>query len=354
MLLAIGTFALVVTAACSSDDEGPAVAGDPTAEGDPTAGASATGNAGSLTVYSGRSEDLVGPLLDRFEADTGIEVNVRYADTAQLAATLLEEGGRSPADVFLAQDAGALGAVADAGLFAPLAQATLDRVPAVYRSAAGEWVGVSGRARTVVYNTEALTEADLPASILDFTDPKWSGRIGWAPTNGSFQAFVTALRLTEGEDAARAWLEGIKANDVIEYPNNTAIVAAVAAGEIEVGLVNHYYVLRFIAEEGEGFKARNHYTAPGDVGTLVNVAGAGVLASSDSPDLAARFVDYLLEASSQTYFAEETFEYPLVEGVDANADLTSIADLAPVDVDLGRLEDLQGSLTLMREVGILP
>ncbi|MEZ4502901.1 MAG: iron ABC transporter substrate-binding protein [Dehalococcoidia bacterium] len=350
----VAVLALSFGVACSSDDDGPSAAGDPTAEGDPTASGSVTGDAGSLTVYSGRSQDLVGPLLEQFEADTGIQVNVRYADTAQLAATILEEGSRSPADVFFAQDAGALGAVEGAGLLTAIDASVLERVPERYRSPHGEWVGVSGRVRTVVYNTEVLTPDDLPASILDFTDPRWSGRIGWAPTNGSFQAFVTALRLSEGEDAARAWLEGIKDNGAIEYPNNPAIVAAVAAGEIEVGFVNHYYVHRFIAEEGEDFEARNYYTAPGDVGTLVNVAGVGILGSSDSPSVAVTFVDYLLSESAQEYFSRETFEYPLVPGIEANADLASIEELDPVDVDLGNLADLQGSLTLMSEVGILP
>ena len=191
-------------------------------------------DAGPLTVYSGRSESLVGPVLEAFTDETGVEVEVKYADTAELAALLLEEGTRSPADVFFAQDAGALGAVAAAGLLEPVPGDVLARVPAAFRDPDGRWVGVSGRARTVAYTTAEPVE--LPASILDFTDPEWSGRIGWAPANGSFQSFVTALRATEGDEAARAWLEGILANDAVDYPSNTAAVEGVAAGEVDVAL----------------------------------------------------------------------------------------------------------------------
>lgn len=312
------------------------------------------GGDSTVTVYSGRSEALIGPLLERFAERTGIDVRVRYGSSAELAATLVEEGDRSAADVYIAQDAGALGAVEAAGLFGPLEAMLLERVAPQFRSSAGRWVGLSGRARTIVYNTDALTPEELPDSILDFTDPRWKGKIGWAPTNGSFQAFVTALRLTLGEEAARAWLEGIRANDPLEFPKNTPIVDAVGRGEIEVGFVNHYYLHRFLAEEGEGFAARNHYTAPGDVGTLINVAGAGILAAGDHPDEAGELVAYLLSEDAQSYFAQETFEYPLIEGVAANADLRSIAELRPVALDLGRLEDLEATLRLLRETGVLP
>ena len=317
--------------------------------------AAACGDDGqSITVYSGRSQELIGPILERFERESGIEVRVKYAGTAELAATLLEEGGRSPADVYIAQDAGALGAVEAAGLFATLDGDILERVPAAFRSPAGRWVGLSGRARTIVYNTEQVDPEELPQSILGFTDARWKGKIGWAPANGSFQAFVTALRVVHGEDAARQWLEGIKANDPIEYPKNTPIVAAAGAGEIAVGFVNHYYLHRFLAEEGEGFGARNFYTAPGDIGTLINVAGAAVLESSDAKDDAARLLRFLLDADAQRYFTEETFEYPLVPGVEANADLRSITELQPVQLDLGRLQDLEATLRLLRDTGVLP
>ncbi|MPZ97923.1 MAG: extracellular solute-binding protein [Dehalococcoidia bacterium] len=374
-LIAFALVAAVFAIACTDDADGgdngaatpttdPTAAGDSTAAGDATAtatvdptasgGTPVEGGAGVVTVYSGRSQDLIGPILDTFQQETAIEVEVRYGDTAEMAALLLEEGDRGPADVYIAQDAGALGAVESAGLFADLDPALLDLVPEAYRSPAGQWVGLSGRARVVAYNTEALEEADLPDSILDFTDPQWDGRLGWAPTNGSFQAFVTALRLTEGEDGAREWLEGIVANNPTEYPNNTSIVQAAADGEIDAGFVNHYYLHRFLAEQGEDFGARNHYTGPGDPGTLINVAGAGILSAADSPDEAQQLLEFLLGDEAQSYFTEQTFEYPVVESVEANLDLQSLSELQPVELDLGQLDDLQGTLDLLRETGILP
>ena len=307
-----------------------------------------------LTVYSGRSRELIGPLLGRFSEETGVAVAVRYGGSSQLAALLIEEGERSPADVYIAQDAGALGAVQAAGLFAPIDEDLLERVAASYRSREGLWVGLSGRVRVIVYNTEAIHPADLPDSILDFTDPRWDGRIAWAPTNGSFQAWVTALRLSEGEEGARAWLEGILANDPAEFLNNVSIVAAVARGEVDVGFVNHYYLSRFLAEEGEGFGARNHYTAPGDIGTLVNVAGAGVLRSSERQDEAERLLDFMLSEEAQRHYAEANAEYPLIAGVPGSADLPSITELEPAAIDLSGLEDLEGTIALLRSVGVLP
>jgi iron(III) transport system substrate-binding protein len=308
----------------------------------------------SITVYSGRAEELVGPLIERFETETKIDVEVRYADTAELASTILEEGANSPADVYFAQDAGALGAVAEAGLLEALPAEILNRVPAALRSPEGEWVGVSGRARVVVYDSRELTEADLPTSIHGFTDPAWSGRLGWAPTNGSFQAFVTALRVLEGEDAARAWLEGIVANQPRVYESNTNIVQAVADGEIDAGFVNHYYLLRFLAEQGESFPARNHFMPGSDPGSLVNVAGAGILASSNADASARRFVEFLLNDASQAYFAQETFEYPLVAGVAGPAGMPALAELQTPDIDLSSLADLEGTLQLLNETGVLP
>lgn len=317
------------------------------------AAACGDGEGDSLTVYSGRSAELVGPLLERFAEEQGVEIDVRYAGTSELAALLREEGERSPADLYLAQDAGALGAVESAGLLAPLDDELLARVDPAFRSRSGRWVGLSGRVRVVAYNTEAVAPDDLPGSILDFAHPRWAGRVGWAPQNGSFQAWVTALRVTQGEEAARAWLEVMRANGVASYPNNTSIVQAVASGEIDAGFVNHYYLHRFLAEFGDSFGARNHYTAPGDVGTLVNVAGAAILESSGEHELAGRLIAFLLGEEAQRYYAEQTFEYPLVEGVPASADLLSIAELRPLEVDLGRLEDLEATLRLLREVGAL-
>ena len=306
-----------------------------------------------ITLYSGRSESLIGPLISQFETDTGIDVRVRYGDSASLAAQILEEGDRSPADVFLAQDAGALGAVEDAGLLQPLPNDILNRVDPSFRSGAGAWVGVSGRARVLVYSTDQLTEADLPSSIFDLVQPEWRGRVGWAPTNGSFQAFVTALRETIGDDRTADWLRAMIDNDVQEYTSNTPIVQAVGDGDLDIGLVNHYYLWRFLAEDNN-FPAANLYTDPGQAGALVNVAGAGLIASAGDNPAALRFIDYLLEPSAQRYFGAETNEYPLIDGIDPNPGIPSLTTLNPPALSLTTLTDLEGTLDLLRDVGALP
>jgi iron(III) transport system substrate-binding protein len=307
---------------------------------------------GPITVYSGRNEELVGPVFDDFEAATGIEVEVRYGDTAELAATILEEGDASPADLYFAQDAGALGALEGAGRFTTLPGDVVEVVDPAFRAPSDAWTGVTGRVRVLAYNTDVLSEDELPSSVLDLTDPVWSGRLGWAPTNGSFQAFVTALRLTEGEDVAREWLEGMLANDVVPFENNTGIVEAVARGEVEVGLTNHYYLYRFLAEDPD-FNVANHYL-PGDVGGLVNVAGIGVLDTSDQQEASVELVRYLLGEETQTYFGQVTdaLEFPLRDDVDS-PELPSLSELDPPEVDLSQLEDLQGTLALLQEVGAL-
>ena len=307
---------------------------------------------GELVIYSGREEDLIGPIVEQFATATGIDVKVNYGSNAALVATIHEEGQNSPADVYYGSDPGSLGAL-ESRLQA-LPDSILSKVDPKLASRQGKWVGISGRARTVVYNTDALTEADLPSSILDFTDPKWKGRIGWAPTNGSFQAFVTALRLTEGEDVARTWLEGIQANEPRVYPKNTPTVQAAADGEIDVGFVNHYYLFRFLAEEGEGFKARNYFPTGGDVGATVLVSGTGILDTSGNEENAVRFIEFLLSTVSQQYFASQTFEYPVVEGVKTHPELLPLSEIDVPDVDLGSLQDLEGTLKLLRDTGIVP
>jgi len=327
----------LIAAACGSGGAAPADEGPGT---------------GPITVYSGREQELVEPVFKLFTDATGIEVNVRYGDTAELAAQILEEGGNTPADVFFAQDAGGLGAVAEAGMFALLPNELLERVPDGFRAADGSWVGITGRARTVVYNTEQLTDADLPGSIMDFTDPKWKGKIGWAPTNGSFQAFVTGLRLLKGDEAARGWLRGIKANDPVEYPKNTAIVEAVGAGEILAGFVNHYYLLR-IKAENPTLPAENLFIGGGDPGALVNVAGAGILQASDDRAAAGKFIDFLLSTQGQAFFVTETFEYPLIAGVAPDPALQSLEQLEPPALDLAKLSDLEATLEMLADEGLL-
>jgi len=302
-----------------------------------------------LTVYSGRNEAFVAPVIEAFEAATGIEVAVRFGTTTALAAQLLEEGPNTPADVFLAQDAGALGAIAQAGLFARLPERILDRVDSRFRSKDGLWVGVTGRARVLVVGA-AIDE--LPRSVFELTEERYRGRVGWAPANASFQAFVTAMRVVYGDQRTAEWLRGMVANGTRVYPKNTPIVDAVGRGEIDYGLVNHYYLYRFTAENPD-FPARNYYLPDADIGALVNVAGAGLLANSGEKEAALRLIDFLLSPLSQLHFATEVNEYPLVAGVRTNPDLPPLDRLETPDIDLSSLSDLEGTLELLQETGAL-
>ena len=313
---------------------------------------SASEDPGELIIYSGRSESLVDPIIQQFKGATGIDVQVKYAGTSSLAATLLEEGGNSPADVFYAQDPGGLAAVSH--MMVALPDDVIAMTPQWARSADGSWVGVTGRARVVVYGTDSLTEDDLPDDLWGFTDPKWKGRVGWAPTNGSFQAMVTALRVGWGEERTEQWLRAMLDNDVQVYPKNTPQVAAAAAGEIDVGLVNHYYLYRFLAEEGEDFAARNAHLRAGGPGSIVLVSGVGILGSADNPENAEAFVRFLLSAVGQQYFAGSTFEYPMVDEVRPSILLTPLEEIAQPDITLADLSDLAGTQALLQEVGALP
>ena len=311
------------------------------------------GISGEVVLYSGREESLVAPLLVKFTTATGLAVKVKYGSTAELAATLLEEGSRSPADVFWAQDPGGLGAVAGANMLAALPQSTLAAVGANFQSPRGDWVGVSGRARVVVYNTNKVQPADLPADIWGFTEPQWRGRIGWAPANGSFQVMVTAMRKLWGEDKTRSWLTAIIANNAKEYPKNTPLVQAVASGEVEVGFANHYYLLQISKEEGVQLAAANYFLPGGGPGSLVMVAGVGKLATAPNAANAQRFIEYLLEPEAQRYFAQDTFEYPVITGVEIAAGLQPLSSLNSAAVGVSDLTDTRGTIKLLKEVGAL-
>jgi len=312
----------------------------------------ACGSGGSgdlLTVYSGRSEELVQPLIDQFAESTGIEVEVRYAGSTDLAATLLQEGDSTEADVFFAQDPASLGSVAD--LLTELPQSVLDSVDPRFADRNGRWVGTSGRVRTFIYNTG--TSNDLPLTIDDVTNPSWFGEVGVAPTNGSFLAFVSAMILERGEEETLQWLQSLAANEPQDYPKNTPIVAAADSGEIEGGLVNHYYLLRLRAE-GEGSNSENWFIPAGDVGTLVMPAGAGILSGTDVPEAARQFVEFLLSETAQTYFATETFEFPLIPGVQPAGGLPALEDLNTPDIDLSQLADVLDDATrLVSEAGLV-
>lgn len=328
------------------------------ANGDPDTGSpsttspdpSQTSEGGALVLYSGRSEELVAPLVERFETESGIDVQVRYAGSGELATTLLQEGDASPADVFWSQDPAYVGAVALADMFQPLPGEVLARVPDRFSDSQGRWVGVTARARVLVYDPRSVPSP--PADSWALVEPEWAGKIGIAPTNGSFVAFVSAMILAEGEERTRQWLEGIAANDPVIFDGNSPIVAAVDAGDISAGLVNHYYLLRLASEQG-GATALNHFFASGDPGSLVMVSGAGVLKTAANPDEALRFLEFLLSDDTQSFFLDEIFEYPLVEGVGTPPGQTPLADLPTLDIDLSELATTVDRATeLIAEVGL--
>jgi iron(III) transport system substrate-binding protein len=308
----------------------------------------------TVILYSGRSENLVEPVIRQFEKETGADVQVKYGNTAELALTLREEGARGKADVFWAQDAGALGVVSKAGLFADLPADITSGLPALFRHAGGKWVATSGRARTLAYSPARVKPESLPKSVFDLADARFLGRVAWAPANASFQAFVTAMRKTHGEDSTRAWLEAMRKNGTRAYANNVAVLQAIARGEADFGLPNHYYLLNFKKSEAN-FPVEQTFFMPGDVGNLINVAGIGILATATHRDAAERFVRFALSPTAQQYFASEASEYPVVHGIMTNARLVprdELLLLAP-RVTLDDLDDLDGTLSLLRSVGLL-
>ncbi len=343
--LAVTLATAALASACSGSDTT-----DGTTDENGVAGGELSGT--TITVYSGRGEDLIGEVLERFEDETGANLEVRYGDSAQMALQIDAEGDQSPADVFISQSPGAIGFLDEAGRLAPLDQATLDRVPADYRSSDGSWVGITGRVRVLVYNTDLVDEADLPTSVLDLTDPSYAGRVGVAPANGSFQDFVTAMRSAIGDDATAEWLAGMAANESPNYAKNSAILDAVTRGEIEMGLVNHYYLLAAL-DEDPSLPAANHSFAPGDLGSLLIVTGSAVIDTSDDAEAAETLIQFLLSEEAQRLSSDAEREYPLVPDVEPSAGLPPLSDLAGTTVDLDTLAGgLAGTQQLIDDSGI--
>lgn len=346
-LLALTALTALIALAACGDDGG----GSTTAPADTTPTSTAASEAGPLVLYSGRNENFVQPVVDAFTADTGIEVEVRYAGTGELATTLVAEGDATPADVFWAQDPAFIGGIAKQGMLAELPENILSLVPDRFVDGNGHWVGITARSRVLVYNTDLVPESELPASVWELTEPEWRGRLGVAPTNGSFVAFVTGMILAEGEDRTREWLEGIAANEPVIFDGNGPIVDAVVAGDLDAGLVNHYYLLQRIDELGD-VPAQNHFFPTGDPGGLVMATGAGILGVSDHPEEAAQLVEYLLSPESQAHFLT-LFEYPLIADAGTPDGQVPLADLPTLDISLTDTADtLDPALALIAESGL--
>ena len=304
-----------------------------------------------ITVYSGRSEEFIAPFFAQWEAQSGIKLNVRYGDSAELAAQILEEGANSPADLFLSQDAGSLGAVAEAGLFTQLSDEIASAIPATYVAANRNWVGITGRARVFAYAPDRVKV--LPQSVTDLTKSEYKNQIGIAPTNASFQAFLTALIENKGADFAKDWLKALQANGVKIYAKNSAIVEAIDKGEISIGLVNHYYIWEVSEGLGRAINVKNGFFAPGDLGNLINVSGAGVLASSKKYAAAEDLINFLTSAASQSKFVKDTHEYSLISGATAPAGVPALDQIGAPAVDLATLKNIKATQDLLIEVGLL-
>ncbi len=326
VLLVAASLTVVVTGACSSDED-------------------------VLTIYSGREEELVGPLLEQFSEDTGIEIEVRYGDSADLALLIEQEGDNTPADIFFSQSPGAVGFLSNEGLLAQLPDDVLSKVDSGFASDDGEWVGITARQRVLAYNSELVDESELPDSVLDLTAPEFEGRVGVAPSNSSFQDFITVMRQVEGDDVAADWLQGMADNESPTYADNSSIIDAVARGEVPMGLVNHYYNYRYLLENPD-VPSVNHVFPDGDIGALLLASTVSVLEPS-SNDQAIELVEYLQSDESQQYFVDNESEYPLIGDVPAPEGLPTLDELQVPSYDIQALgEGLRETVEMISESGL--
>ncbi|WP_435064366.1 extracellular solute-binding protein [Halobaculum sp. EA56] len=308
---------------------------------------------GELTVYLGGGEGgLYRDLVARFrDIYPDFDPQLRESGTADAANTIISEGSATPADVFWSVDAGSLAAVANEGLTAELPGEVVDPVPEEFHPE-DQWVGTAGRARAVPYNTAELSRDDVPDSVMEFPETEaFRDAIGWAPTYGAFQSFVTAMRIIEGEEATREWLRGMLDAGVTEFNNEFLVSNAVADGALDAGFANHYYALRVQAARPNA-PIDLAFTS-GDAGALINAAGAAVLSASQNQELAFDFLRHLLSAEAQEFFATRTYAYPMIPGVPPVGGLPTIDELNPPSIDLTELSNIQPTLELMRDVGVL-
>ena len=307
----------------------------------------------TLTIYSGRNENFIKPFFDEFEKNTGIKVQARYGDSAELAAQILEEGSNSPADVFLSQDAGAIGAVAAQNLLAPLDEQLKNIVSTKFADPNGLWVGITGRARVVAFNTELVSVNEVPKTIDEIVDVKWKSEVGIAPSNASFQSFVTAMRQIRGDEATLTWLKALAANNPQKFEKNSQIVEALDSQLIELGLVNHYYIYEVADSLGREINVKNGYFQAGDVGNLLNVSAFGILKSSTNQELSYRLLDYLLSQAAQEKFVENSSEYSILPNINPPKDMPKLEELKIPNVALGELSDVAKTQELLIESGLL-
>ncbi len=334
--------------ACGGGDEDSSPTTPEAAATDPAGSGDLSGE--SITLYSGRDEELIAPLIEQFTADTGIEVEVRYGESAEMGAQLLEEGSETPADVFYSQEVGAVGVLAEADLLAELPGDVVDQVDERFQPGDdNQWVGVTGRSRVIVYNPD-LVEA--PEGVEELTGEAYEGKVAIVADNAGFQAFITGFRVSQGEEAAREWLEGLLANaPVTDIESNGDVLEAVENGDVPIGLINHYYWAR--DERQPDLTSQLVFPEGDDPGGLVNATAVAITKGSADDPAARALVEYLISEEGQTYFVEETFEYPVVDGIDDPEGIPALDDLEGPELDLTDLESLEETQALLTELGLL-
>jgi iron(III) transport system substrate-binding protein len=307
----------------------------------------------SITVYNAQHEELLVAMAPIFEKETGIKVNMRHGKDFELGNQLVAEGAKTPADVFLTENSPAMSLVESKGLFAPLPAKTLDRIPAKYRPKSGNWTGWAGRATVLVYNTDNVSEDDLPESIMDLADPAWKGRVSFSPTGADFQAIVSAVLQLEGEQATKEWLAGLKENSTI-YRNNLVVMKAVNDGKTDTGVIYHYYWHRDQGEAGQNSSnAKLHFFGDKDPGAFLSISGAGVLKASKHKADAEKFVDFLVSEKGQKALASSyALEYPLNPAVSLEPPIPPLSEIDPPTVDVTQLNGPK-VIELMQEAGLL-
>lgn len=330
LLAAAGAAAAVLLSGCSGGDSGP-----------------------SITVYNAQHEELLEDIAPLFTEQTGIDVELRNGDDFELANQIVQEGDASPADVFLTENSPAMSLVANEGLFAPLDRAAVKPIPAQYRPTGDEWTGFAARSTVLVYNTDAVSESELPTSLMDLADPAWAGRVAYSPTGADFQAIVSAMLQLEGEDATRAWVNALAADGEV-YDGNNLVLEAVNSGEVDAGIIYHYYWYRDQEESGENSdNSALHFFGNGDPGAFLSVSGAGVLASSEHADDAQAFVAFLTSEEGQQALADSyALEYPLNPAVSLRPPVKPFDELEPPKVDMSQLNGPE-VIAIFQDAGLL-
>ena len=306
-----------------------------------------------IVVYNAQHESLAKEWAEAFTKETGVKVTLRNGKDSEFANQIVAEGASSPADVVLTENSPAMALVEGAGLFAPVDADTLAQVPENFRPSTGKWTGVAARSTVFVYNKTKLKEDQLPKSMLDLADPSWKGRWGASPSGADFQAIVSALLQLKGEEATVAWLKAMKEN-FTAYRGNGTVMKAVNAGEIDGGVIYHYYYFGDQAKTGENSNdVALHYFKHQDPGAFVSISGGGVLASSKHPKEAQAFLKWVTGKGGQDVLKDGTsYEYAVSVGADSNSKLVPLADLEAPAVDPSTLNSKKVT-DLMTAAGLL-